>query len=507
MMILAVISLLVKRMVNSNNVIIGKLCTRILWITVVPVKHVLVVNRQPGIPVLSPQMDHISSYGPMQCIAIDTVGPMTSSAGYPLILTVVDMYTRYGAAIPIRRQTTANIALALMEKWFNVHGMPKLVICDNGSGFKSKTMKAVMDLLGIKIHYVSPYHPESNGACERLNGTIVNMLASYTNNDNQARWTRFISNVVFAYNTSIHSGTGYTPYFLVHGREALIGSDGSLSLNTDVRSYPEYVRQMQQDLAFAHQHISNRVAQAAEDREKINDELKSLAVFQPGDQVYVHVPPKSGDGNSRKLMSPYHGPYTVLRANNRVTYLLQNNATRKKTTAHVTLMKNAVPRPGHLVLADAPASATSLAASAETEASASAAEGVSAQTRAQRAVRQQQPSAASAAAASAAPASSSSAVVADPTYAFRRIPFGLNVSPAQWMKPHGTPVVDQEAKYNEAPDFVDIDAASAGPAHDHSDEDEDDGLDDDLSPPDEDLEEGEVPEAELRAHGLLPSHM
>lgn len=480
-------------------------------------------HRQPGIPVLSPQMDHVSSYGPMQCIAMDTVGPMTSSAGYPLVLTVVDMYTRYGAAIPIRRQTTANIALALMEKWFNVHGMPKLVICDNGSGFKSKTMKAVMDLLGIKIHYVSPYHPESNGACERLNGTLVNMLASYTNNDNQARWTRFIQSVVFAYNTSIHSGTGYTPYFLVHGREALIGSDGSLSLNTDVRSYPEYVRQMQQDLAFAHQHILNRVAQAAEDREKVNDELKSLAVFKPGDQVYVHAPPKSGDGNSRKLMSPYHGPYTVVRANNRVTYLLQNNATRKKTTAHVTLMKKAVPRPGHLLMADAPASAASLAASAEPEASASVAECVAAQTRAQRAARQRQRADASAAAASAAPAPAPSAVV-DPSYAFRGMPFGLSESPARWMARNGiaqpsaslpAPAVNQEEKYDDVPDLVTIDrapaataaAASTGPALTHLDEDEDDGSDDDLSPPDEDLEEGEVPEAELRAHGLLPSRM
>ena len=87
------------------------------------------------------------------------------------------------------------------------------------------------------------------------------------------------------------------------------------------------------------------------------------------------------------------------------------------------------------------------------------------------------------------------------------------MSPAQWMKQHGTPVVDQEAKYDDVPDLVDIDApaataaAPAGPALAHLAEDEDDGSDDDLSPPDEDLEEGEVPEAELRAHGLLPSRM
>ena len=468
-----------------------------------------VPHRQPGIPVLSPQVDHLSNYGPMQCIAIDCIG-----GGNQQALTMTDIYTKYGAVIPIRRQTTANIALSLMDKWFNVHGMPKLVICDNGSGFKSKTMKDVMELLGIKIHYVSPYHPESNGACERLNGTIVNMLASYTADGNQARWTHFIQGVVFAYNTSIHNATGYTPYFLVHGREALIGSDAALSLNTDVRSYPEYVRHMQHDLAFAHQHISDRVKQAAEDREKLNDELKSLAVFQPGDQVYVYAPPKSGDGLSAKLMSPYHGPYTVLRATSRVTYLLQNNATRKKTAAHVTLLKKAVPRPDHLVLHDVAASAASLAAAAEPEASNSDAEGVAAQTRAQRAVRHRQRAEPRSAAASAVPFAA-----AHPP--FRSVPFGLSESPARWMTRHGIahspplslPAVDEEEKYDDVPELVDIDRTPAATTATHanradsSGDDEDESSDDDLSTPDEELEEGEVPEAELRAHGLLPPRM
>jgi hypothetical protein len=145
------------------------------------------------------------------------------------------------------------------------------------------------------------------------------MLASYTR-DNQNQWVHFVPKVVFAYNTSIHSATGFTPFFLAHGREASIGSDSALSLNADVRDLPEYVREMQHDLAFAHQNILDRVQQAADEREKLNDSLKSLAQFQPGDQVYVYAPPKSADGNSRKLMSPYHGPYTVLRQTSRVTY-------------------------------------------------------------------------------------------------------------------------------------------------------------------------------------------
>jgi hypothetical protein len=276
--------------------------------------------------------------------------------------------------------------------------------------------------------------------------------------------------VVFAYNTSKHSATGFTPYFLTHGREASIGSDAALSLNTDVRDLPEYVRDIQRDLAFAHQHIMDRVQQASDTREKLNDELKSLAEFQPGDQVYVYSPPKSGDGNSAKLMSPYHGPYTVIRQTGRVTYSLRNNNTNKKTSAHVTLMKRAVERPAHLIpAASAPHSP---AADVEPVVGEQAPQGIARRTRAQRATRLQQQ------------AQETAAV---------GVPNGSNSSPAIFAP-------DMEHKYLPVnkPSPLSTDAKTSA---DNDLDDED--VDDDSSPPDEELEEGEVP-PEL-VESLLPT--
>ena len=321
-------------------------------------------SRTSGVPMLSPMADHVPQYGPMQCLAIDVVGPMTTSHGKGMVLTVIDYYTRYGTAIPLARQSTANIVQALLKHWILVHGMPRLIISDNGPGFKSYTMKDVMDMLGIKIHYVSPYHPQSNGTCERLNQTVVNMIASYITDDTQNEWVNFVPNAVFAYNTAVHSSTGYTPYFLAHGREAVIGSEATLSPNMDVHAYPQYVQTMQRNLAYADQHITHRVSLDADARERINAQLRSLASFQPGDQVYVFSPPKSGDGRSAKLMSPYHGPFTVLRATSRVTYAIENNFTKNKTTAHVTRMKPVVPRPAHLASSSSPSSSFAAASAA-----------------------------------------------------------------------------------------------------------------------------------------------
>jgi len=325
-------------------------------------------------------------------------------------------------------------------------------------------MQEVAKLLGVEIHFVSPYHPQSNGLCERLNGTIINMLASYTA-ENQKQWVHFIQKVVFAYNTSKHSATGFTPYFLAHGREASIGSDAALSLNTDVRNLPDYVREIQHDLAFAHQHILDRVQQASDEREKLNDSLKSLAVFKPGDQVYVYAPPKSADGNSGKLMSPYHGPYTVLRQTGRVTYSLKNNHTNKKTSAHVTLMKPAIERPAHLI--PAASSAPAPAADMDHVVAAQAPQGVSRHTRAQRTQRLAEAQAVG-------------------------VPNGLSLSPVDFAAQQHAAAVDMEQKYSPVPQSstlspIDPDADPAPEV----DTDDGDG-DDDSSPPDEALEEGEV---------------
>ena len=416
-------------------------------------------------------------------------------------------------------------------------------------------MKDAMKMLGVTMHYVSPYRPQSNGICERLNGTLINMLASYTR-DNQNRWTHFIQMVVFAYNTSVHNATGYTPYFLVHGREASIGSDASLSLNAGAaRGLPLYVREMQRDLAFAHQQISDRVVQAASDREKQNEQLKSLAVFHPGDQVYVYSPPKSNADHSRKLMSPYHGPYTVLKMLTRVTYHVQNNFTNKKTLAHVTAMKKVIPRPDHLLPPHQRAPAQVISDAVGDDPNHAAAEPapdvLSRHTRHQHARRHQQQDkdAAEAAATAASPSpipfapasasASASASAAPSSYRFRSMPFGTTMSPAAFVASHrksgaaSNVNVDMENKYDEKedstttpedlPDIVPIPSSSRPPllpqahavpasASSHvpvhvslptsgpiPEMEEDDEMGDDTEPPDEDdLEDGEVPMSMFR---------
>ncbi|KAK1660338.1 hypothetical protein QYE76_048497 [Lolium multiflorum] len=51
---------------------------------------------------------------------------------------------------------------------------PLLIVTDNGSNFTSKEFKAYCAEVGIKLHFASVAHPQTNGQVEKANGIICN---------------------------------------------------------------------------------------------------------------------------------------------------------------------------------------------------------------------------------------------------------------------------------------------------------------------------------------------
>jgi IS30 family transposase len=51
--------------------------------------------------------------------------------------------------------------------------VPKAITMDNGTRFDAETFKDFCNQIGMKIHFASVRHPESNGLVERANGIIM----------------------------------------------------------------------------------------------------------------------------------------------------------------------------------------------------------------------------------------------------------------------------------------------------------------------------------------------
>ena len=70
----------------------------------------------------------------------------------------------------------------------------------------------------------SPYHPQTNGQYECFNSTLLNMLGTLTPEQKKDR-KNHVSAMVHAYNCTRNAATGFSPYYLLFGREPRLPVD------------------------------------------------------------------------------------------------------------------------------------------------------------------------------------------------------------------------------------------------------------------------------------------
>jgi hypothetical protein len=298
-------------------------------------------KHKAGLPMLSPQQELVGADN-MDAIAVDVFGPLPSSGDkYTLVLVVMCMRTRWVELYPLKQQTSEIIANILVKQWMMRYGIPQRILTDKGAPFESHLTKEICKLLGIDKRRTAGYHPQTNGMVERFNGTIIDMIAKYTQDEHKA-WSKCLPYVQFAYNTSVHSATGYTPYRMLFGREANIGNANLLASDTDAYTTNiELVRVIETNIKEAHaladMRISKEMRRRAEDNKNITS--RESAPFKVGQRVWIYKPPRTYGSKVKKLLSPWMGPYTIVEQKGPVTYRVRNDETNRYVVVHATCMK------------------------------------------------------------------------------------------------------------------------------------------------------------------------
>ena len=96
-------------------------------------------------------------------------------------------------------------------------GLPKSIQSDQGSNFTSGLFQEVMYELGIEQYTSSSYHPESQGALERLHHTLRNLIKTYCL-DFEKDWDEGVHLLLFATRETVQGTLGFSPFELVFGR-------------------------------------------------------------------------------------------------------------------------------------------------------------------------------------------------------------------------------------------------------------------------------------------------
>jgi len=101
-----------------------------------------------------------------------------------------------------------------------MYGTPKRILTDQGRNFESSYFQNFCNFFRINKIRTSGYRSQANGICERFNQSLLVILRKILNKNQISDWDRYINFATHAYNTSVHSSTGFTPFYLTFGSEA-----------------------------------------------------------------------------------------------------------------------------------------------------------------------------------------------------------------------------------------------------------------------------------------------
>ena len=171
-----------------------------------------VISKKPNIPEKAPLVP-IHATSPFEMISIDYV-KVDKCRRFEYILVVTDHFTRFSQAYPTRNKTSRAAADKLFNHFILQYGFPKRIHHDLGGEFNSNLFKHLHKLAGIKMSNTTPYHPQGDGQCERLNRTVINMLKSIPENEKN-NWMAHLPKLMFAYNSTKNKTTQFSPFFFV----------------------------------------------------------------------------------------------------------------------------------------------------------------------------------------------------------------------------------------------------------------------------------------------------
>ena len=295
-----------------------------------------------GSPAVAPLQSLPLVTEPFCQVAIDIIGPLPScnESGNRFILTVLDLCTHYPEAIPLKQHTAQDVAKALTTV-FSRFGFAQEILSDQGSDFMSELMQIFLSEFGISHIRTSPYHPQTNGACERFNGTLKKMIMSLIEKFPDT-WDESLPWVLFAYREVPVETLGCSPFDLLFGRSvsgplALLKSAWlhETDLGTAKRNVVEFILETREQLRAAVEQANEVAAQRRTHSKTWYDKRSVARNFSPGDKVLVLLPVPG-----KPLEAKYHGPYTVLEQLGPVDYIISTPDRRKvKRVCHVNLLK------------------------------------------------------------------------------------------------------------------------------------------------------------------------
>ena len=129
---------------------------------------------------------------PMERVHLDFLGPLPiTPRKNEYILMMVDQFTKWVECIPLPNQSAEETARAAVNEFFSRFGCPFQIFTDRGSNFESNLFQQLCKCLKIHKARTTPFHPASNGQCERFNRTLMDSVRCFVSKTHN-KWDEYL---------------------------------------------------------------------------------------------------------------------------------------------------------------------------------------------------------------------------------------------------------------------------------------------------------------------------
>lgn len=157
-------------------------------------------------------------------IHLDLVGPISPSSreGHKYFLTIVDSFSRFCSAIPVRNkgEVTEVIAQAVGLEAKRIGYYPTVIHSDRGTEFINKNLMDFCNKNLISARQSDAYTPQQNGLAERFNRTLLESMRATLQDTglNKRLWNEIIKTSALVLNQIPSHKSKSSPYKLFKGR-------------------------------------------------------------------------------------------------------------------------------------------------------------------------------------------------------------------------------------------------------------------------------------------------
>ncbi|GFX31803.1 transposon Tf2-11 polyprotein [Trichonephila clavipes] len=235
-------------------------------------------------------------------VHLDLIGPLPPSNGYTYCLTMIDRFSKWPEAQPLKDITAETVAEAFFSSWVSRFGTPAILTTDRGRQFESSLFKALSKLLGVQKCRTTGYHPQANGMIEELHRPLKSAIKCHATE----RWTEVLPIILLGLRASLKEDILCTPAELVFGTTIRLPGEMFDSSKPD-DDVVNFVSKLKSHMQSLHPKPPKHHG-------------KRPVFIHPGLLEATHVFLRR-DMLRRPLQQPYDGPFKVLQRKDKVFFL------------------------------------------------------------------------------------------------------------------------------------------------------------------------------------------